>query len=171
MEIPNYLGLINIPAYDSNYRGLVVQFKLVPYLKGKLNISTHGSASFALRRNFLRTIDIMAALNSSWEILKNFDYILSCDNHSLGKIKDTKSSSMSLCIALVNLARVIRGQSEIIRLTGTGMLRMDGTFDHASREEEKYTATKNSINNLKNFITPQQCRHVLHLDRYMEQFN
>lgn len=43
---------------------------------------------------------------------------------------------MALSIALININRVIQGQVPVSGLSGTGVLRIDSSFDNAHQEEK-----------------------------------
>jgi hypothetical protein len=165
----NYVSLINIPAYDAENKGLIIPIKLsiIPY--APFHIASRGKVAHALKNNFNRIIEIMAAIKHSWQRLETIGYLLECENDQL-LTKDSKSSSMALSIALINAYRVVSDMAPVRGLSGTGILRMDGSFDSAHLEEKKYLAAKQHIKSLKKFITPQECRHLFELEKLIYHF-
>lgn len=136
MEIMfNCASLVNIPAYDANNNGLIIESKLTATSSNKFLINTRGKVAEALQRNFKRIIEIMSSMKKSWEHFESISYLLEC-NSDQSIVKDSKSSSMALSIALLNINRSIQGQSPVSGLSGTGVLRIDGSFDSAYQEEK-----------------------------------
>lgn len=166
----NYTSVVNIPAYDSSKNGLIIKFKLTAASNNYLLIKTCGQVAAALERSFKRIIEIMSALKKSWECLELIHYTLECTNDDW-VVRDAKSSSMALSIALINVSRVINGQSAVPGLSGTGILRMDGSFDSSHWEEEKYFAAKNNLPSLNQFITSNECKNLFELENLINQFH
>lgn len=76
---------------------------------------------------------------------------------------------MALSIALINLYRAIHGQPQISGLSGTGILRIDGSFDHAHLEDKKYFAARKNLKNLNQFITPNESKNLFELEHLINQ--
>ncbi|MBA2649873.1 MAG: hypothetical protein H0U75_09840 [Legionella sp.] len=161
--------IINIPAYDASGKGLVIEFKLTIIPDNGFLVSATGKIAAALQNNFNRIIEIMVSIKKSWECLGSIAYMLESDEGQFS-VKDSKSSSMALSIALINAHRVLQGQLPISGLTGTGILRIDGSFEHSHLEDKKYLAAKQSIPSLKKFITPNECNHLYDLEQLINQF-
>lgn len=158
-----YNSTINIPAYDASNNGLMIDLKLSVVTDSLFEIKSSGTVANALERNFRRTIGIMTSIKRSWTCLASNSYQLesTCDQFV---VKDSKSSSMALSIALVNIYRAMNGKHQIEGLSGTGILRADGSLEGAHLEEQKYLAAKHSMPSLKKFITPRECNHLYDLE-------
>lgn len=169
MEIMfNCTSLVNIPAYDANNNGLIIEFKLTATSSDRFLLNTRGKVAEALQRNFKRIIDIMSSMKKSWEYFESISYLLECNSDQF-IVKDSKSSSMALSIALLNINRVIQGQSPVSGLSGTGVLRIDGSFDSAHQEEKKYCVARN-LKTINKFITPKESRNLFELENLINQF-
>ncbi len=156
---------IKIPAYSGEGDGLTVELTITAYPSGSQSVSASGNIACALKENFRRVIGIMSSINSSWEKIENFDYHLDSSNDCF-LVKDSKSSSMAISIALFNLYRVLCGKSTVSGLTGTGILRIDGSFENAHFETEKAT-----ISNGFFFVSPSICRNLFVLESLMNQYH
>lgn len=161
-----YISSINVPAYDIAGVGLVVRLRLTTITNGVPSIVAIGNIASALKPNFQRIIEIISSIKSSWECFRQYEYILECDNdHFI--VKDSKSSSMAISIALLNTYREILGKPQIQGLSGTGMLRIDGSFENSRHETKKHQAALRSGDLLKHFITSTECSHLYDLDQLM----
>lgn len=163
-----HTSLVNIPAYDACHNGLLIEFKLTAFSNHKFLVNTTGKAADALQRNFIRVIEIMSSMKRSWECLQSLGYLLECCNDQY-IVRDSKSSSMALSIALINVYRAAQGQPSVKDLSGTGILRIDGSFERSHLEEKKYFAAKSG--NLNKFITPNKSRNLLELESLINQLN
>lgn len=163
----NLTSLINIPAYDKYGKGLIIELSLMLIPNMEFIITATGKVATALQRNFKRIIEIMAALKKSWRCLESFGYILDCSSDQF-VVKDSKSSSMALSIALINAYRAMNGKPQVQGLTGTGILRIDGSFENVHLEDQKYLAARQH-NSLGRFITATGCRHLYDLETLMNQ--
>lgn len=161
-----YISSINIPAYDAAGEGLVVTLRLTTIINGIPSVVAIGNVASALKPNFQRIIKIMSSIKKSWECLENYEYTIECDNdHFL--VKDSKSSSMAISIALLNTYREIIGKPQIQGLSGTGILRIDGSFENSRYETKKHQAALRSGDYLKHFITSNDCNHLYDLEQLM----
>ncbi len=159
---------INIPAYDRENNGLAVRLT-VKVRSGCFNQTVaKGRVAEALKKNYKRCIEIMTSLKKSWGCLEKVSYILECERNEV-IVRDAKSSSMAICIVLINISRTLNLKSSIMSLSGTGILRADGSFNHSSLEEKKYIAAKKSIPNLKKFITPTDCKNLFELEDLIDK--
>lgn len=163
-----YTSKVNVPAYDASHNGLVIEFQLTAISHGEFFIDTTGHVAAALQRNLKRIIQIMSSLKKSWACLESIGYLFECASNQF-IVKDAKSSSMALSIALINLYRAIHNKPQILELTGTGILRMDGSFDGAHLVEEKYFAAKHHLKTLNKFITPHESKNLFELEHLMNQ--
>lgn len=163
-----YTSIVNIPAYDSSNNALVIEFKLTTVSYEHFFINTTGTVAAALQRNLKRIVEIMVSIKKSWECFESIGYLLECNSNQF-VVRDSKSSSMALCIALINLYRSIHGQPQIAGLSGTGILRIDGSFDSSHLEEKKYLAAKNSLKDLNKFITPYESKNLFELEKLINQ--
>lgn len=161
-------SIINIPAYDASGNGLIIELRVTLVPSMNLLITSTGNIASALQRNFKRIIEIMAAIKQSWKCLESFSYVLDCSNEKF-LVKNSKSSSMALSIALINAYRAIKGKPQISGLTGTGILRIDGSFENAHLEDKKYQAARQNINSFERFIIASECRHLYDLEKLMNQ--
>lgn len=164
----NYTSIVNIPAYDAFNNGLVIEFQLTAISRGDFLINATGTVAAALQRNLKRIIEIMSSIKKSWGCLESMGYLLECTSNQF-VVKDSKSSSMALSIALINLYRAIHGQPQVQGLSGTGILRIDGSFDSSHLVEEKYFATKQNLKNLSKFITPTESKNLFELENLINQ--
>jgi hypothetical protein len=163
-----YVSTINIPAYDGNNKGLIIALTLTIVPHGRLIIHATGTIAVALQNSLKRAIEIMSSVKKSWEFFETNEYLLESDNNSF-IVKDAKSSSMVLCIALLNAQRVANGKPPIAGLSGTGILRIDGSFDKSHLEKRKYLAAKKKIKAFNRFITPHECNHLFDLEKLINQ--
>lgn len=164
----NYTSTVNIPAYDASSNGLIITFKLTTISNSEFLINTTGKVAAALQRNFKRIIEIMSSMKKSWECLESIGYLLECSSNQF-VVRDSKSSSMALSIALINICRAINGQPQVLGLSGTGILRIDGSFDSSHLEEKKYFAAKQNLKTLNKFITPNESKHLFELESLINQ--
>lgn len=161
-----YISSINIPAYDAAGEGLVVTLRLITKINGTPSVVAIGNIAVALKPNFQRIVDIMSSIKQAWECLRNYEYIIECGYEDF-IVKDSKSSSMAISIALLNTYREVLGKPQMQGLSGTGMLRMDGTFENSRHETKKYLAALQSGDSLQHFITSNECSHLYDLEKMM----
>ena len=110
----------------------------------------------------------MSSLKKPWERLESIGYSLECSSNQF-VVKDSKSSSMALSIALINLYRAMHGQPQVPNLSGTGILRIDGSFDSSHLEEKKYFAAKQNLKKLNQFITPNESKNLFELENLINR--
>lgn len=161
---------INIPAYDALMNGVIVEFKLSLYPQSKFSIEARGNIAVALKNNFMRVIEIMSSLKVAWNCLENVSYVLE-SHHDQFIVKDAKSSSMAFSIALLNSVRILQGLVPIDEITGTGILRIDGSFENSHLQDKKYLAAKKEVKTLNQFITPSECKHLSDLERLIYEYH
>lgn len=149
-----------IPAYDKNKNGIMFNLKMKAIPNDSLTIEAHGNVARSLVKNLGRAIAVLSNIDSSWKILKQFKYNLVSTKDEF-RVMDARSSGLPLCIALINVARSFNGMKQVQHLTGTGILRIDGTFEKSHLEEEKKQASSQLMEN--EFINSQVCNHVLDL--------
>ncbi len=164
--MPNYVSIINIPAYDAFKNGIVIELKVTISPSSEFNIHSIGNIALALHNNFKRNIEIMSSLRKSWQCLEKASYTIECSN-SQWVVKDSKSSSMALSIALINGFRAMHSLSQIEGWSGTGILRIDGSFESSHLEDKKYLAIKKEVKTLNKFITHNECKNLFDLEKLM----
>lgn len=149
-----------IPGYTFEKKAVIVKIKLIVMMTGDFRVVSKGEVASALEKIFKRNIEIISSLKKSYEVLKNFEYrlISTSDNW---KVKDSRSAGLPLCIALINVLRKLNGLNQVQHITGTGILRIDGTFEKSHLEEEKKQATSQLMES--RFINSQVCKHVFDL--------
>lgn len=108
----------------------------------------------------------MTSIRSEWEPLNLIEYELSCTNPNV-VVKDSRSSSLSIAIALINIHhhRLKRPMSNLI---GTGLVRIDGSIEGSSYEDIKIQALKENVKFATPILTSKQCSHLFELDTYMK---
>ncbi|WP_133136760.1 hypothetical protein [Legionella rowbothamii] len=74
-------------------------------------------------------------MKKSWEHFESISYLLESNSDQF-IVKDSKSSSMALSIALININRAIQGQVPVLAFRNRGVLRIDGSFNDAPQEEK-----------------------------------
>lgn len=158
---------ITIPAYDTKNIGLTVELEIIAKPFNTLMIHGDGIVAISLQHNFQRIIEIMCSIHEAYAILKCQYYRISC--HRNFKVNDARSSSLALSIALLNIYREINGHQQINNITGTGLLRIDGSFEQTYLEQQKQIAVINNSKN-KNFITSNQCTHLFELENILNQY-
>lgn len=168
--MPHYVSTINIPAYDAFNNGIVVEFKLTIYPNSAFIINSIGNIAMALKNNFKRNIEIMSSIKKAWECLESAAYLIECSNNQF-IVKDSKSSSMALSIALMNTLRAMDNMPQIAGFSGTGILRIDGSFESSHLEDKKYLATKKEVKALNKFITPHECKHLFDLEKLIYDYH
>lgn len=166
----NYVMTVNIPAYDALKNGIIVEFKVTIQPNSTLTINSIGNVAMALKDNFIRNIEIMSSIKKSWECLESAAYLIECSNNRF-IVKDSKSSSMALSIALINGVRAINHMPQIIGFTGTGILRIDGSFEDSHLEDKKYLAAKKEVKELNKFITHHECKHLFDLEKLIYEYH
>jgi hypothetical protein len=160
---------IKIPAYDTSGKGLVVSFKITASKSNEFSLISIGNIATALKNNFRHTVEIISSLKKSWEPFYYYKYLIECNDKSF-VVKDAKSSSMAMSIALFNLNRSMNKKKKINHITGTGILRIDGSFDSSSNEINKNHAAKQLGSNVNVFLTAKECNHLYDLDKLMNQY-
>lgn len=153
-----------IPAYDNNKNGIVINLIMETTLNDSLIIDAYGNVANSLKKNLSRAITTMSNLDSSWGILRKFKYNLSSTETQF-RVMDARSAGLPLCIALLNIVRAFNGMKQIQHITGSGILRIDGTFEKSFLEEKKKQATSQIMES--KFINSQVCKHVLDLANLM----
>jgi hypothetical protein len=158
---------IVLPAYNNAHHGLLIDLTVHAYPSSRHTVTANGKIAECLQKNFQRVIYIASSINPTWRIFKNYSYVIS-SSFTGGEVRETASSSLGLCIGLLNLYREINHQQQIGGITGTGILRVDGCFDTANRDGAKKEAAMSSDVMSRYFITPEDCRHLFDLDYIME---
>lgn len=163
-KIQQSITNVSIPAYDNNKNGIVFNLAMETTFNDSLTINADGNVANSLKKNLNRAITIMSNLDSSWKILRKFKYNL-CSMENQFRVMDARSAGVPLCIALLNVVRAFNGMEQIQHLTGTGILRIDGTFEKSFLEEEKKQASSQIMDS--RFINSQVCKHVFDLANLM----
>ena len=78
--------------------------------------------------------------------------------------------SMALCIGILNINNQINGKAQNFNLVGTGILRIDGSFEKTCFENKKKLAVKNDNKFGKRFVSAINCEHVFDLDTLMSSY-
>lgn len=160
---------IIIPAYTSLNSGLIVELKLTAKKVEALQINAKGSVAFALEKSLLRLIEIMSSMKKSWGCLRSLEYSLeSTDSNFL--IKDARSASLALAIALLNIYREVNDKPQLNVFVATGIVRIDGTIEASKMEMKKQASFKQSKHAHKQFITSDKCEHLLDLEALMMKY-
>lgn len=158
-----------IPAFDMNQQGLIVDLQLCVIPSSQLKVKAVGSIAKSLERSFIRVIEIMSTLKSSWSDLENYQYTLMSFNENY-KVKDARSADLSLCIAALNVVRQHQQMKSVDSYIGTGTLRIDGSFNQTLLEVVKEKAVLQSNIAQKKFITTKSCEHLFDLDVLLNDF-
>jgi hypothetical protein len=159
----NITTILKIPAYSAENKALLIAPSLTATPQNKLIIQTNGHIATALKPALTRAISIMSSINPAWHTLLLFKYDLkSQPTHFL--VKDTRSAGLALAISLINIHRQYHKKSPVTSLIGTGILRIDGSFDSTHKEDIKQTAI-----NKQSLITANTCAHVFELNDLMEK--
>lgn len=153
-----------IPAYDSQNNGLIVVLKLKVHLGQIASVKTVGQVAEDLKKNFIRVTEILASIKTSWQYLGLLNYTLQSDDNRYC-VKDARSSSMALCIALLNIHHAINGKLQNFTMIGSGILRIDGSFEKTCFEDKKKFAITKVGNSQKKFLSATNCKHVFDLDK------
>lgn len=156
---------ILIPAYSADNQALLIALRLTATPQKKFHIQTKGEIATALKRALTRAIEIMSSINPAWEPLLAFEYKLQSNTHHY-LVKDTRSAGLALAISLINIYRQLHYKSPVESLIGTGVLRIDGSFESTNKEKIKQKAAKN-----QQLITSSTCAHVFELNYLMEKNN
>lgn len=158
-----------IPAFDKNQQGLTVDLQLCAIPRSQLMFKGVGSVAKSLERNFIRVIEIMSSLKSTWSYLEEQEYTLMSFNEHY-KVKDARSADLSFCIAALNVVRVHKQMKSVDDYVGTGTLRIDGSFNQTLLEAVKEKAVLQSDSAMKKFITAKSCEHIFDLDVLLNGF-
>lgn len=159
----NHISL-KIPAYSSEKTGMIIELSLRVNCMNSFKITTEGNIASALQKNFHRVIAIMALLKSVWKCLFQYEYHLIGNDENL-TVKDARSSSVAIAIALLKLTRVEVVDLNEQELIGTGILRIDGSIEQSQFEGEKHRSLTKSHGASKRFITSEDCNHLFKLDK------
>lgn len=152
-----------IPAYTHHNQGLYTQLLLRANPSTQLTVSCEGHIANALKKIFCRTIDILTTLQASYLALQRFEYTLISPNQTY-RVGDVRSASLAICITLLNVLRQHAGKMPIDSIVGTGILRLDGSFQASAFEQLKQNAIKHAFACQKQFINSQHCHHVFDLE-------
>jgi len=166
MHKQKYFSQINIPAHDATGEGVVVELYLKVIMNRKLSFNSKGNIASALKNNFQHVIKVMSDIRDEWKILDCSNYILECSNEKF-IVRDSKSSSLALSILILNIYREMNGKKQIDGLTGSGILRIDGSFQSANHEAKKHLAVIKKMGPNGNFIMPSECGHLHELESLM----
>ena len=158
---------IALPAYNNRAHGLLIELSIYAYKSSHHTIQSNGYLASCLQKNFQRVLTIAVNIKTNWQSLKNYSYIIE-SSFAGGVVRETASSSMGLCIGLLNLYRAMNNKPQIGGITGTGILRVDGSFDKANLECAKKEAARLSDSSDKYFIVPEYCGHLFDLEHIME---
>lgn len=162
---------IMIPAYSAEQAGLIFSLRLVTNTHPACTIHTYGTIAQALENSLRRMLSIMSSLKNEWRTLTNFGYTLHSETLAIC-VKDARSASLALAIALLNIYRQIQ-QQPVVPLTGTGIVRIDGSIESAQFEQCKRLALRHCALNPPAFLTASDCRHLFQLESlmHMESIN
>lgn len=150
-----------IPGFDANKNGLVVKLRINAFKAKKFRVQSNGEVATALKNNFIRAVYILSSINESWSELRSYHYIIkSVDRY---KVMDARSAGLPLCVTLLNIIRDINGLEQVSDYIGTGILRIDGSFEESSLEEKKKQAVQQSVDYENTFVDSGLCRHVFDL--------
>ena len=156
---------VELPAFDINKNGMVFNLSLEAKPSNSLSINSHGSIAIALKKMLERVISIMSNLNPAWKVLHDLEYNLTSKDDYF-RVKDARSAGLPLCIALINIFRQLNGLDQIENFIGTGILRIDGSFNESSLEIQKKQAVLQTDNG-KKFVNSGACQHVFDLANLM----
>jgi len=165
----HHVHSIYLPAYDSSGEGLMTQVTMTLLTGKSLRVTSSGTLADALKNNFTRAIEIMSSVREAWKLLLSAEYRLEGEGAYI--VRDTKSAGMAIGIALINAHRILSGFNSVPGLTGTGVLRNDGTFDQAKGEDKKFSAAKLNMPGFKKFVTPEVCKNLFQLEYFFNSFN
>ncbi len=152
-----------IPAYSSKQDAFLIPLTLQAIPHEYLLIQTDGNIACALKYALHRTVEIMASIKPVWQPLQAHHYTLQGQDPRF-VVKDARSAGLALAIALLNIHRTQNQKSQIYSLIGTGLLRIDGSFEATHKEDIKKTAISKA-----QLITSSTCRHVFELEHFMEK--
>lgn len=155
---------IVLPAYDQEKNGVLFNLIMEVHPSDSLIIDTNGNVARSLKKSFSRAIAVMSNLNSNWKILKKFKFNLTSTENQY-RVMDARSAGVPICIALLNLVRALNGKKPVQHFTGTGILRIDGTFEKSHLEEKKKQAISQFKEN--HFINSEAYNNVFDLAIYM----
>lgn len=155
-----------IPAFDSERQGLIIPLLLLAKPSPVFKLSAHGLIAIALAKSFTRVITIMKSLKVSWRCLEGYQYSLKSFGHF--NVRDARSADLSLCIAALNLIRSHDHKPLVNDYMGTGLLRIDGTFNETFLEKVKEQAAVSACLSHKKFIRAKYCHHIFDLEALME---
>jgi hypothetical protein len=161
----NYTTPLYIPAYSAKNHALLVTLSLSATPHPAYIVQTHDDVAKTLKRALTRAIHIMSNLNPGWSSLLLQHYQLSAHETNF-LVKDTRSAGLPIVISLLNLYRLQQQKAPVTSLIGTGVLRIDGSFDTTYKEDIKKTAINNQT-----LITANTCKHVFELNYFMEKIN
>lgn len=154
-----------IPGYTSTGYGISILLSIYASLSDKFELSTSGNVALALASNFKRVVGIISSQDVSWKHINKIHYHLECSNNRF-KVMDSKSSSMAISIALFNINRLLKGKTLIEGITGTGILRIDGSFEKAHLENSKKAITKDGL-----FISSENCKNLFELEKLINFYS
>ena len=159
---------ILIPAYTAQNQALLITLSLTVTPQKQYRIFTNGNVAEALKPALTRAIEIMSTIQPNWMSLLGFQYHLADlkNSNSPYLVKDTRSAGLALAIGLMNIYRQHRGHAPVEGLIGTGILRIDGSFESSHKEE-----IKQKTSNYQFFITSNRCAHLFELNDFMEKIN
>ena len=143
--------------------GMYIKIDMEVTSSDSLKVTSYGTIARSLEKLFLRNLEILMSLKPAFAILRHWQYKLISKDTGL-RVVDVRSASLPICLTLMNVLRSLSGKQQIESIIGTGVLRVDGSFDESAFEDIKEEAVIQHNPALKKFITSKRCKHVFDLE-------
>jgi len=88
---------------------------------------------------FNRLCSILIRINPCWEVLSHCAFYLRYHPNNY-QPSECHSAGLGLAIGLFNIVRLLNGSTEVRNVTGTGIVRLDGTVERGQHEAIKKQA-------------------------------
>ena len=150
---------------DETAKGLVFNMELTAIKNNYGSYSSDGKMARSLLPLFKKIINILQNIQPSW----NYHLTLTGD-YAHYDIKQHDSAGLGLAIGLYNIARKINKSSCIEGITGTGMIRLDGSVSDAHGISSKHEASL-SIPQFKKLVTADDISHLSQLHAILNYYH
>ena len=154
---------------DETATGLVFNITLTAVKNACGSYSANGKMAQSLLPLFKKIVTILQNMQPCWNILSHYHLSLTGD-YPHYDIKQHDSAGLGLAIGLYNIARKINQSSFVEGITGTGMIRLDGSVSDAHGISSKHEASL-AIPYFKKLLTTQDISHLSQLHLILNHYN
>lgn len=154
---------------NDNTKGLVFNILLTAIENKKATYIAEGSMATTLLPLFEKIVFILKKIQPSWKLLDDYQLKLTGD-YAQYTVKQYDSAGLGLAIGLYNIARKINHSSFAEGITGTGMIRFDGSVDEVRGISSKKEASLD-IPNFKKLLSKHDITHLSQLHHALKAYH